>query len=114
MDSQKDTGVEALLEHLTEHGANGIATVFARAFELAMQNEREQFLGVGHYDRTLVRQGYANGYKPKRIDTPAGTVTVNVPKTTGHEGEPFYPKSLKRGRQSVRAAGASLIRVAPC
>jgi transposase-like protein len=30
-------------------------------------------------------------------------VTVNVPKTAGHEGEPFYPKSLERGRRSVRA-----------
>lgn len=40
---------------------------------------------------------------PKRIDTPAGTVTVAVPKTAGHEGERFYPQSLERGRRSVRA-----------
>jgi transposase-like protein len=37
-----------------------------------MQIERERFLGAGHYERTPVRQGYANGYKPKRLDTPAG------------------------------------------
>lgn len=49
------------------------------------------------------RQGYANGYKPKRIDTPAGTVTIQVPKTAGHDGEPFFPQSLERGRRSVRA-----------
>ena len=47
--------------------------------------------------------GYANGYKPKRIDTPAGSVTVQVPKTAGHDAEPFYPQSLERGRRSVRA-----------
>jgi transposase-like protein len=103
MDGQKDTGVEAILEHLIEHGANDIATVFARAFELAMRIERERFLGAGHYERTASRQGYANGSKPKRIDTPAGTVTVNVPKTAGHEDAPFYPQSLERGRRSVRA-----------
>ena len=103
MDRQKDTTVEALLEHLIEHGPGDIATVFARAFELAMQIERERFLGAGIYERTAGRQGYANGYKPKRIDTPAGTVTVQVPKTAGHEGEPFYPQSLERGRRSVRA-----------
>ncbi|WP_269391843.1 IS256 family transposase [Hoeflea alexandrii] len=103
MDRQKDTTVEALLEHLIEHGPGDIATVFARAFELAMQIERERFLGAGIYERTAGRQGYANGYKPKRIDTPAGTVTVQVPKTAGHEGEPFYPHSLERGRRSVRA-----------
>jgi putative transposase len=33
----------------------------------------------------------------------SGTVTVGVPKTAGHEGEPFYPHSLERGRRSVRA-----------
>ena len=45
----------------------------------------------------------ANGYKPKRLDTLAGTVTVQVPKTAGHEGEPFHPQSLERGRRSSRA-----------
>jgi hypothetical protein len=34
------------------------------------------------------RQGYANGYKPKRIDTPAGSITVEFPKIAGHMGEP--------------------------
>jgi putative transposase len=103
MDRQKDTVVEAVLEHLIEHGPSDIATVFGRAFEFAMQIERERFLRAGLYERTGERQGYANGYKPKRLDTPAGTLTVQVPKTAGHDGEPFYPQSLERGRRSVRA-----------
>ena len=103
MDRRKDRTVEAVLEHLIEHGPDEIASVFARAFELAMQIERERFLGAGFYERTPDRRGYANGYKPKRIDTPAGTVSVQVPKTAGHDGEPFYPQSLERGRRSVRA-----------
>ncbi len=28
---------------------------------------------------------------------------MQVPKSAGHEGEPFYPQSLERGRRSVRA-----------
>ncbi len=103
MDEQKNTGLEAILEQLIEHGANDMANIFARAFELAMRIERERFLGAGHYERTAGRRGYANGSKPKRIDTPAGTVTVQVPKSAGHDGEPFYPQSLERGRRSVRA-----------
>ncbi|MFG6621362.1 IS256 family transposase [Sulfitobacter sp. 1A05707] len=103
MDERQDTTVEALMEHLIEHGPNDMTTVFARAFELAMQIERERFLGAGRYERTPGRQGYANGYKPKRIDTPAGTVSVRVPKTADHDGQPFYPQSLERGRRSVRA-----------
>lgn len=103
MDRRKDTAVEAVLEQLIEHGPGEIASVFARAFELAMQIERERFLDAGLYERTPERRGYANGYKAKRIDTPAGTVSVQVPKTAGHDGEPFYPRSLERGRRSVRA-----------
>jgi transposase-like protein len=103
MDRRKDTAVEAVLEQLIEHGPNEIASVFGRAFELAMQIERERFLQAGLYERSPDRRGYANGYKPKRIDTPAGTVNVEVPKTAGHDGAPFYPQSLERGRRSVRA-----------
>lgn len=103
MDRRKDTAVEAVLEQLIEHGPGEIASVFARAFDLAMQIERERFPGAGYYERTPERHGYANGTKPKRIYTPAGTVNVQVPKTAGHDGEPYYPQSLERGRRSVSA-----------
>ncbi|HQT85058.1 MULTISPECIES: transposase [Acidiphilium] len=72
-------------------------------FEFAMQIERERFHHASHYERNPDRQRYANGYKPKRIDTPVGSITVAVPKTAGHVGEPFYPRALERGRRSVRA-----------
>lgn len=103
MDKRHDTALDGLMEQLIESGAENIGTVFARLFELAMQIERERFLGAQHYERSPSRQGYANGYKAKRVDTPAGTITVNVPKTAGHDGEPFYPQSLERGRRSTRA-----------
>ena len=103
MDDRKGTAVEALLEQLITQGPNDIAGVFARAFELAMELVRERFLRAGRYERTTERQGYANGYKPKRVDTPAGSVTVQVPKTAGHGDTPFYPQLLERGRRSVRA-----------
>ena len=77
--------------------------MFARAFDLAMQIERERFPGARHYERTPERRGYANATLPWRVDTPAGTVNVQVPKTAGHDGEPFYPQSPERGRRSVRA-----------
>ena len=103
MDKRHDTVLETLMEQLIEGGAENMGLVFARVFDLAMQIERERFLGAQHYERSPSRQGYANGYKAKRIDTPAGTVTVNVPKTAGHDGEPFYPQSLERGFRSTRA-----------
>jgi Transposase, Mutator family len=68
----------------------------------AMSLEREQFLGTGHYERDPQRRGYANGYKAKKVDTQAGTLHLDVPKTAG-TAEPFYPQSLERGRRSCRA-----------
>ena len=102
MRRDQDTAIEALMEQLIANGAEDLASVFSGLFDLAMRIEREQFLEAGHYERTPLRRGYANGAKPKRLDTPAGTVTVNVPKTAGHD-EPFYPQSLERGRRSSRA-----------
>lgn len=103
MNRIEDTTIEAVLEHLIADGAGGIGPAFTRMFELAMRLERERYLGAGHYERSDDRRGYANGYKQKRLDTPAGTLMVQVPKTAGHDGEAFYPQSLERGQRSVRA-----------
>jgi transposase-like protein len=65
-----------------------------------MKLEREQALGAQAYERTDSRRGYANGYKPKTLDTRAGRVTVQVPKTRGIE---FYPAALEKGVRSERA-----------
>ena len=67
-----------------------------------MRTEREQFLGAGHYERGTERRGYANGTKSKKVDTSAGTLKLDIPKTSG-SAEPFYPQSLERGRRSCRA-----------
>jgi transposase-like protein len=91
------------MEQLISQGPDCMAEIFAQLFNLALRLEREQFLDAGLYERTAARRGYANGYKTKRLDTPAGTITLDVPKTKGHDGEPFYPKSLERGRRSCRA-----------
>jgi transposase-like protein len=85
-----------------ETGPDGMAGVFTALFNLAMRVEREQHLGAQAYERTPERGGYANGFKPKRIDTAAGTLTLQVPKSRGGE-TPFYPQSLERGRRSTRA-----------
>jgi hypothetical protein len=102
MRNGQDTAIEALMEQLVANGSKDMGVVFASLFDLTMRIERERFLGAERYERTPGRRGYANGTKPKRLDTPAGSLTVNVPKTAGHD-EPFYPQSLERGRRSIRA-----------
>lgn len=103
MDDRQSKAIEVVLEQLIKTGASDLGRVFAQAFELAMQIEREQHLMAGHYERTAERRGYADGYKSKRVDTPAGTVTIQAPKTADHGDNPFYPQSLERGQRSSRA-----------
>jgi putative transposase len=62
MDKRHDTALDGVMEQLIESSAENIGTIFARLFELAMQMERERFLGAQHYERSPSRQGYANGY----------------------------------------------------
>ncbi len=102
MPEAQDRIIDEWMEQLIQQGPEGMAAVFTRLFNLAMRFERENFLDVRHYERTDERRGYANGVKPKRIDTQAGTLIVDVPKTAGTD-EPFYPRSLERGTRSSRA-----------
>ena len=102
MQTANDRTVDALMEQLIETGPDGIAAAFTAMLNLAMRIERERHVGAQAYERSAGRDGYANGYKPKRIDTPAGTLAVQVPKSRGGE-TPFYPQALERGRRSCRA-----------
>jgi len=100
--ASKDTAIAAIMEQLIAEGPQAMAQVMTTLMNAAMRLEREQFLGAGHYERSFGRRGYANGTKLKKIDTPVGTLTLDVPKTAGAP-KPFFPQSLERGRRSCRA-----------
>jgi len=80
---------------------------------LAMRLECLPFLGAGHDERAAERRGYANGTRPKLIDTPAGTLSLEVPKTAGAD-EPYYPQALERGRRSCRAVMLAVAEMSVC
>lgn len=72
----------------------------------AMQIGREQVLKAESHQRTADRQGYANGFKPKTLNTRVGQVELRIPQTRDYRdanGRPFYPKALGRGVRSERA-----------
>lgn len=101
-DQSKDTIIAAVMEQLISEGPQAMAEVITALMNMAMRMEREEFLGAGHYERSPERRGYANGTKSKRVDTQAGTLTLDIPKTAGTE-EPYFPQALERGRRSCRA-----------
>lgn len=112
-DKTSDTIIAAVMEQLVAEGPQAMAQVLTALMNLAMRLEREQFLGAGHYERAAERRGYANGTKPKLIDTLAGTLSLDVPKTVGTD-EPFYPQALERGRRSCRAVMLAVAEMYVC
>jgi len=64
-----------------------------------MAIQRSQALQAQPYERTEERRGYANGFKPKTVNTRMGAITFEIPQTRGLE---FYP-SVERGVRSERA-----------
>jgi putative transposase len=96
-----DNKLDAVMELLIENGFEGFADVLRILLNEAMKIERNQALGAQLYQRTDTRRGYANGYKPKTVDTRIGRLSVDVPQVRGDVD--FYPSSLERGCRSERA-----------
>lgn len=97
-----NTEILEIMQTLMNEGTKGFPSVVAKMYNLAMQFERELHLGAGRYERTEGRNGYANGYKPKTLDTAAGRLRLQIPQVRDSD-RPFYPKSLERGSRSDRA-----------
>ena len=96
----KDTLVDQIVKELIGQGTDGLRPVLELLFNAAMKIEREQFLGASSHERTEERRGYANGYKPKELQTRMGALELEVPQVRGLG---FYPKSIEKGTRSEKA-----------
>ncbi len=95
---------------LFENGFEGIADAIAILMNEAMSIERDDYLQAAPHQRTSSRRGYANGFKPKTVETRSGRLQLRVPQTRDlEEGvDTFYPQSLERGIRSERALKLAL------
>jgi putative transposase len=94
------TALDEIGELLAEHGFDGLARALTVLLNEVMKLERAAALGAGPYQRSDDRKGYANGFKPRTVQTRVGALTLAVPQTRGVE---FYPKALEKGLRSERA-----------
>ena len=94
-----------LLAQIAEDGLEAVPELIRLVINTAMQAERQQYLGVGPYERSEQRRDHANGYKPKTLKTRVGEITFAVPQV--REGG-FYPQALERGLRSERALTLTL------
>ncbi|HAF47729.1 MAG TPA: IS256 family transposase, partial [Anaerolineaceae bacterium] len=93
------------MEQLSELGLEGLPDLIRVLINEVMQIERENYLNAKPYERTEARTGYANGYKPKTVNTRVGKVTFAIPQVW--EGN-FYPQALEKGVRSERALTLAL------
>ncbi len=96
------TTVGSVLRTLIDNGLDGMAQALETLMNEAMKLERAEFLGAAPHQRTDSRRGYANGFKPREIQTRAGALRLAIPQVRDTD-QSFYPKSLDRGIRSERA-----------
>jgi len=94
-----------LLEQVSQQGFDILPELIRIVVNAAMQAERQQYLKAEPYQRTPEREGYANGYKPKAVQTRVGNITFSVPQV--REGD-FFPEALEKGLRSERALTLAL------
>ena len=97
--------IQDVVKLLADDGFNALGEALRRIINQAMQLERQQHLGVGPYERSDARNGYANGYKPKTVQTRVGALELDIPQV--RDGS-FYPSSLEKGLRSERALKIAL------
>jgi putative transposase len=89
-----------LVQMLADEGFDGMAQAIQTLMNEAMKLQRAEALGAGPYERSAERRGYANGFKPKAVNSRLGQLQLKVPQTRDVE---FYPSVLERGERSERA-----------
>lgn len=98
--------LNAMTELLIQDGPQAMAQAITVLLNHAMRCEREQVLAAESHQRTDARRGYANGFKPKTLNTRVGELQLRVPQSRNYadaDGKPFYPSALERGIRSERA-----------
>jgi len=75
---QHYTGLTDLAEVLSDKGLEGLGNAVALLINEAMKIERES-----HINARDARNGYANGVKPKKLNTRLGQMDLKVPQVRG-------------------------------
>ncbi len=99
------SNIQEAITAISERGFDGMGDALRVLFNQAMLVERENYLKAGAYERNENRVDYANGFKPKTLNTRLGAIEVAVPQT---RDSAFYPSFLERGIRSERALNISI------
>lgn len=96
---------KTVMEELCVNGFSAIPKTITALLNEAMKIERSYALNAEPYERTEDRRGYANGFKPKTLNSRLGKLKLNIPQVRGLE---FYPSCIEKGERSERALKTAL------
>ncbi len=99
-----NVGKELLPELFTNQ--DGLAKLLESVLNQVLEAQASETLGAERYERTDVREGYRNGYRPRQLYTRVGPVTLRVPQT--RDGS-FSTDIFKRYQRSEQALVLSLM-----
>ena len=74
-----DTLIEEIVQLLIREKEKAFPAILAKIYDQAMVAEREAHLGASPYERAEERDGYANGFKPRSLQTRVGRLSLMVP-----------------------------------
>lgn len=102
--TQTNEFINLILNGGLGEGAPKIMEIIMNA---AMIVERNAHLHAAPHQRCEERTGYANGFKPRSLNTSMGKLDLAIPQVRNSE-EPFYTSLLEKGSRSERALKASI------
>ncbi len=93
---------KSLLEDVIDNGFENMTGAVISLLNEAMKLDRSRHIQATSYERTEERNGYANGFKPKTVNTRLGKLELDVPQVRDSSSS-FYPNSLEKGLRSEQA-----------
>lgn len=98
--NRNDNLITTVFEALNSCDSDSMKFLLEAVLNMAMKIERDHKLNADPYERSEDRQGYANGFKPKTLNSRVGKLSLTVPQTRGIA---FYPGCLEKGLRFERA-----------
>ena len=93
-------GIGGLLQRVFRED-DGLRIFLQAVAHQVLQTEVQQHLTAAPHERTVRRQGYRNGTKPRTLNTRVGSLELQVPQVRGCE--PYHPSLFAKWQRSERA-----------
>ena len=97
---------DALLSNLLSGSKEGLGELMESVLNQILEAQAEEQIGAGRYERAESRTGYRNGYRPRRLYSRVGPLTLRVPQF--RDGE-FSTEIFQRYQRSEQALVLALM-----